>query len=122
MLIDKIHWRPIIRRIIGGAMKYCFVLLAVCCLLTAVHAQWLETTIQLDSGSVPYALCYNSQNDKVYCADIDLGTVTVIDGATNGITATIPIGKSVGDLCYDPLGNMVYGTYGGDSEIGRAHV
>ena len=50
-------------------MKYCFVLLAVGCLLSVVHAQWLETTIPLDSEAGPLALCYNPTNNKVYCAN-----------------------------------------------------
>jgi len=60
-------------------MKYASVLLAVGCLLSAVKAQWLETTIQLPSGSGPHALCYNPQNNKVYCANLDSDDVSVID-------------------------------------------
>ncbi|HTW91627.1 MAG TPA: YncE family protein [bacterium] len=96
-------------------MKYLSVLLAVGCLLTAVHAQWLETTIRLDSGASPSALCYNPQNNKVYCANYGRGTVSVINGATNVIAATIAIGEEASDLSCNPLGNKVYCAYGRDS-------
>ncbi len=89
-------------------MKYAFVLLALGCLLTVVNAQWLETTIQLDSGSAPHALCYNSQNNKVYCANSGLGTVTVIGGDSNQVIATVPADPGPYDLCYNPTNNKVY--------------
>ena len=89
-------------------MKYAFLLLAVGCSLSAVHAQWLETTIQLDSGSAPSALCCNPQNNKIYSANLG-GDVTVIDGATNQVIATVTV---VGDwpqaLGYNPQNNRVY--------------
>jgi len=89
-------------------MKYASLLLALGCLVTAVNAQWLETTIQLDSGSTPWALCYNPQDNKVYCANWGGGDVTVIDGATNQILATVTVGLYPEALCYNPQNNKVY--------------
>jgi len=89
-------------------MKYASVLLALGCLVTAVHPQWLETTIPLDSGSAPNALCYNTQNNKVYCTGEISHNVTVVDGATNGIVATVPAGSRPWALCYNPTNNKVY--------------
>jgi YVTN family beta-propeller protein len=96
-------------------MKYASVLLAISCLLSAVKAQWLETTIQLDSASAPYALCYNSQNNKVYCANSGRGTVTVVDGATNAAIATVTTGGYPCALCYNPQDNKVYCANGDSS-------
>ena len=89
-------------------MKCAFVLLALGCLVTAVHAQWLETTINLPGSSYPFALCYNPENNKVYCANWGSGTVTVIDGATNKFLATVVAGSSPNALCHNPRNNMVY--------------
>ena len=90
------------------AVRPRLLLLAICCSLSAVGAQWLETTIPV--GDYPEALCYNSLNNKVYCAcngstnDI----VFVVDGATNLITARIDVGVDVYRSCYNPTANKVY--------------
>jgi YVTN family beta-propeller protein len=107
MPLDKIQWRPIIIHS-GGTVKYAFLLLAISCSLSAVHAQWLETIIQLDSGSNPQALCYNAANDKVYCANAAAGNVTVIDAETNDVITTVSVGGSPCDICYSVTLNKVY--------------
>jgi YVTN family beta-propeller protein len=89
-------------------MEYAFVLLAVCCSLTVVHAQWLEATIPLDSGSAPCALCYNPRDNKVYCANRYNGSVAVIDGATNSIVKVMAVGGEPSSLCYNHRENKVY--------------
>jgi len=86
-------------------MKYAFVLLVASCSLSAVHAQWLETTIPV--GQIPCALCYNAQNDKVYVASEGSSKVTVINGATNEVIARVAAGNGVG-LCYNQTNNRVY--------------
>jgi len=78
------------------------------CLPLFVSAQWLETTI--DVGDGPYALTYNSTNNKVYCANFYGRSVTVIDGATNTVVATIPL-LNAGhpwELLYNPISNKIY--------------
>jgi YVTN family beta-propeller protein len=65
------------------------------------------------AGWLPFALCHNPTNNKVYCANIGVppngGSVTVIDGATNEVIANVTSG---GDychtLCCDPTNNKVY--------------
>lgn len=89
-------------------MKYVSVLLSLGCLLSSVSAQWLETTIQLDSAAGPWALCYSTQSDRVYSANLDQGTVTVIDGATNQIIKTVTTGAYAWVLCYNPTNDKVY--------------
>lgn len=51
------------------------------------NAQWLETTITV--GSEPVALVYNPIENKIYCANEHSDDVTVIDGASNSVIATI---------------------------------
>jgi len=88
-------------------MRLSGVLLAVSCLLSAVSAQWLAT-IHLPDSSAPRALCYNPQNNKIYCANRYSDTVTVIDGATNGVLRTIDVGDVPIALCHNPAQNRVY--------------
>ena len=89
-------------------MKLVSVLLAASCMLSAVSAQWLETTVPLPDSSGPLALCYNPQNNKVCCSNQHSGNVTVIDGATNSVLATVPVESMPFALCYNPQNNKVY--------------
>ncbi|MDH5185703.1 MAG: T9SS type A sorting domain-containing protein [candidate division WOR-3 bacterium] len=77
--------------------------LALC---TIVSAQWLETTIPV--GSNPYALCWNSTNNKVYCANWNSANVTIIDGATNSVITTVPVRIGPRVLCWNSASNKVY--------------
>jgi len=98
-------------------MKYASVLLAITCLLSAVKAQWLETTIQLPDSSEPIALCYNPLDNKVYCVNYGSDDVTVIDGATNQVIATSSAGDGPYALCYNPLDNKVYCANYGSGDV-----
>jgi YVTN family beta-propeller protein len=53
-------------------------------------------------------LCYNLQNDKVYCADFGDDSVIVIDGASNRVVTTVGVWYNPWALCYDPQDNKVY--------------
>jgi YVTN family beta-propeller protein len=90
-------------------MRSKVILCAVFCLLCSVStAQWLETTLAV--GDYPEALCYNSVNNKVYCAcnGPTNDVVYVIDGETNVISAQIEVGVDVYQSCYNPTTNKVY--------------
>ncbi len=72
-------------------------------------AQWLETTVVVDS--VPNGICYNPTNHTVYCSNRDANSVSVIDAATNGVVATIPVQHyQPCALAHNPLNNRVYCT------------
>ena len=60
------------------------------------------------AGSDPCALCYNPQDNKVYCANDDSDSVTVIDGASNQVITTVAAGSGPCALCYNPQDNKVY--------------
>jgi YVTN family beta-propeller protein len=64
------------------------------------------TTIPV--GDWPYALVWNSQNNKVYCANSRSGNVTVIDGANNSVITTITVGAWPYALVWNSLNNKVY--------------
>jgi YVTN family beta-propeller protein len=93
-------------------MKTRLVVLAVCCLLSAsLHAQWLETTITLDSifgVNAPDRLLYNSVSHKVYATGGDSGLVLALDAQTNQRIARIPVGLNIIDMCFDPQDDKVY--------------
>ena len=55
-------------------------------------------------------------DNKVYCANDGSDNVTVIDGATDSVIATVTAGASPSALCYNPQNNKVYcANYSGDS-------
>jgi YVTN family beta-propeller protein len=58
------------------------------------------------TGGRAWALCYNPHNNKVYCADLGLGRVVVIGGATDSVIATREIVAY--SLCYNSQSNKVY--------------
>jgi YVTN family beta-propeller protein len=78
----------------------------------AAQAQWLDTTLGV--GLQPWGLCYNPQDNKVYCANLGniegwYGSVTVIDGATNQVIATdSPTGAQPHALCWNSKNDKVY--------------
>uniref|UniRef100_A0A7C6EBE9 YncE family protein n=1 Tax=candidate division WOR-3 bacterium TaxID=2052148 RepID=A0A7C6EBE9_UNCW3 len=56
-------------------------------IVTGLSAQWLEATIPV--GRSPYDLCCNPLFNKVYCANLDDSSVTVIDAKYNSVIKTI---------------------------------
>ena len=56
----------------------------------------------------PLALCYNSQNDRIYCVTANNFGVAVIDGASNQVIASLTTGNAPSVLCYSPQNNKVY--------------
>jgi YVTN family beta-propeller protein len=69
------------------------------------------------TGTAPCALCYNSIDNKVYCANRNSATVTVIDGASDTTIATVSTGSCPQALCYNPEGNKVYCANQRDSSV-----
>ena len=82
---------------------------AICCCLSAVSGQWLETTIYLPDSfgglTQPQCLVYDSLNNFVYVGGAEC--VMAIDGATNRRVARIPTGLGTRALCVSPE-NKVY--------------
>ena len=106
-------------------MKLASATLAICCLLSAVSAQWLETTIFVSDSAHPLNLVWNSSRNKVYCALSCDGSgpdsVKVINGATNSVEATVAVGDYAGhydcDLEYNPLNDKVYSANAGSDNV-----
>ena len=72
----------------------------------AVDATTNERLARVTTNGWVIELCYNPQNDKIYCADIDNGNVTVIACGTDSIIARR--GDYTRAFCYNPAYNKVY--------------
>jgi len=97
-------------------MKSELVSCAVFCALCAVcWGQWLEATIPV--GDYPEALCCNSVNNKVYCANNGSNAVTVIDGGTNAAIGEVEVGFEPCGLCYNSAADKVYCSYWNDGFV-----
>ena len=57
-------------------MKYASVLLAISCLLSAVNAQWLETSVQLPNSAEPFAT-YDRRFYSPLCIVLGVGFVAL---------------------------------------------
>ena len=89
---------------------------ALCSLLPAfLNGQWLDTTITV--GSHPLALVWNSQNNKVYCANSNSSNVTVIDCQTNSVITTITVGTNSYALVWNSQNNKIYCANEGSSNV-----
>ena len=106
-----------------------WLLLAVCCWLTAANAQWLERVLYLPDSlcgvTAPSLVVHNSVNNKVYVTG-KYGWFTrngrdcwivVLDGATNQRIARIAVPSEVGCLEYNATDNKVYAASSVDSGI-----
>jgi YVTN family beta-propeller protein len=73
------------------------------------------TTITVGSG--PNALVWNSQNNKIYCANYNDNSVTVIDGQTNSVITTIAVGSHPFALVWNFQNNKVYCANDGSNNV-----
>jgi YVTN family beta-propeller protein len=110
IFIKKIYWLSEKKKAENGRR---FVLFTFLCslLLALLFSQWLETTIYLDSLSgmaYPQAFTYNATNNKIYVSGKYGNCVIVIDGATNRVIATIPVGDGPCALVWNSTNNKVY--------------
>ena len=69
------------------------------------------------AGSIPMTLCFDSADNRIYCANNGSSNLTAIDGVTNSVVATIPVRANPQYLCYSPQSNRLYCTYSGDTRI-----
>ena len=72
-----------------------------------VFAQRVVATVPV--GTRPHGVAVNSVTNKIYVANLDGNTVTVIDGATNNI-ATVNVGEFPNEVAVNPVTNKIYVT------------
>jgi YVTN family beta-propeller protein len=77
----------------------------------------LTSTVTLASGNSDYEMVVNPVTNKVYVDNADSGTLTVIDGSTNAVTATVAVGVGTGDIAVNPVTNLVYLTNTNDGTV-----
>src|ERR1022692_1814462 len=84
--------------------------------VTVIDGATLATTT-VTVGSNPYGVAVNSATNKIYVAnqcgnDVSCsswsGTITVIDGASNNVIATIPVGADAYVLAVNSVTNTIY--------------
>jgi YVTN family beta-propeller protein len=81
-----------------------FLILAA--LVVSARGQYLEATIPV--GDTPYDLLWNPTSNKVYCANEQGASVTVISGSTNGVLSTIGVAEYPIALAWNSRNNKVY--------------
>ncbi len=106
------HFLPAYPDLHHGLLASLFVFLFAAAILPAA-AQTLLATVTV--GHDPFFLAANAATNKVYvanycgndpgCGSSSPGTVTVIDGLTNTVDATVTVGGGSGFLLINPLTN-----------------
>ena len=67
---------------------------------------FVEETINV--GAAPQALLYDSIDQKVFVANHGSASVSVINPATNTVTATIPVDPNPVAMCWSPTSTKLY--------------
>jgi YVTN family beta-propeller protein len=61
-------------------------------------------------GVIPYAVAVNPAGTRVYVTNQSSNTVSVIDAATNTVTATVAVGATPQGIAFNPSGTRAYVT------------
>jgi YVTN family beta-propeller protein len=77
----------------------------------------LRTIAKLDTGESPDALVYDSKHSEVYIFNHRGNSVSVIDGQTSKVTATISLGGGPEFAAVDPAADRVYVNIEDKSEV-----
>jgi YVTN family beta-propeller protein len=67
-----------------------------------------NTLILCTVGDEPVSLVWNETGDKIYCANYGSDNISVINGVTDNVIATIPAGDGPVGLCWNSIENKVY--------------
>ena len=90
-------------------------LLTLCCAVMgalSAHAQTVTATVM--AGPTPTSVTVNPVTNKIYVAnDGFVGSVTVIDGASNTVDATVSAGRGPYSVAVNPVTNKIYVAGGG---------
>ena len=94
----------------GGYVKYTLILVNN----TLVNGNFVVYT---GNALAPYGIAYDPSNGYIYVTDAGSGTVSVINGATNTVIATIPVGIWPWGVAYDPSNGYIYVTNSGSDTV-----
>jgi YVTN family beta-propeller protein len=108
-------------------MSFDFTVMAVLFLLLVLvtasdHSQdydikALQVDKSIDVGNSPVGIVYNPDGDSIYVANSGSDTVSVINGVTNNLTATILVGSKPTALAYDSYHHLLYVTNSGSNSV-----
>ena len=76
--------------------------LAISCATNQVVA-----TIPLSAGGLPFGLCYNDTDNKMYVAR-EYGHLTVIDCSSDVVLKTLDLDEDLSELYYNPASNRLF--------------
>jgi len=62
----------------------------------------------INVGAYPFSIAINENTNKIYVVNRDSDSVSVIDGATNAVSATISVGSKPRHLAVNPNTNRIY--------------
>jgi YVTN family beta-propeller protein len=96
-------------------MLNAFILFFINSLFTSVYSATIIDTIIV--GNTPQGIDINSQINKVYTANINDDTVSVIDGSSDDLSTTITVGKSPSYVASNPETNKVYVSNNADDTV-----
>jgi YVTN family beta-propeller protein/VCBS repeat-containing protein len=74
-------------------------------------------SVAIRVGDAPHGVVLSSDGARVYVANFGDGTVSVIDAATNAVTATITVGFEPHAVAVSPDGTRVYVTNSGTNTV-----
>ena len=84
----------------GGYVKYTLDLINN----TLINGNFVNT----GNAQCPWGIAYDPSNGYIYVTDAGSDTVSVINGATNTVIATIPVGSGPEGIAYDPSNGYIY--------------
>jgi YVTN family beta-propeller protein len=84
---------------------------ATCALAYAQTAQNIAT------GRQPMAIAVNEATNRAYIVNHNSGSVTVVDGSTHAVSATVKVGSGPEAAAVNPQTNRVYVANSGESSV-----
>jgi len=88
-----------------------------CILFTCILAQAQIVSQNIGAGQQPMAVAVNETTNKAYVVNHNSSSVTVIDGKTRTVIATVKTGAGPEGIAINPLTNRVYVANPGDSSV-----
>ena len=77
----------------------------------------VTTTIAVRAGSYPIGMAVNPAGTAAYVTNYGGNSVSVINLATNLVTATIPVGSNPRGVVVNPAGTLAYVTNQGGASV-----
>ena len=99
---------------IATTVVTCLLLLSLTSTITTSAAPIVIATVPV--GSFPYNLAVNQTTNKIYVANRNGNSISVINGATNVLLTTIPLNGTLA-LTVNPVTNRIYVTLGSAKTI-----